>query len=209
MANVLAVNDILELRYVCQLGPQFSINVRHWRVKTINAGSPTDEDVAIRQESLFSADYKAVMSNSALFYGVSAQLIKPTKRPFVPSILLRGNGAVNSDPLPPQVAGLISFRTALAGRKNRGRSYIPFAPETESGVTGQPDVVYLGNLSGLATDLSTQQTHVNGGRSVTVEPVLYHRGTGAADLITGFTSRVSFGTQRRRSLVNRPDVPPF
>jgi len=209
MPNTLLVNDILAVRFYSNMAQQYSVNVRHYRVFSINAGVPTDFDVAVRMDAIFAPVFKALQSQGSSYYGTSAQVIGPIKRPPESTTSSTGPGDEVSDPLPPQVCGLISLRTALAGPKNRGRLFIPFPPETDSGTGARPDIDYLANANALLSELLLTQTLINSGRSVTITPVLYHRELGTTDPLTSGLVRNNWATQRRRSFVNRPDVPPF
>lgn len=54
-------------------------------------------------------------------------------------------GAIAGDPLPPQVAAVITWRTGLAGRSFRGRTYLPFIDESTSsdGTVSAPQITRM------------------------------------------------------------------
>ena len=112
--------------------------------------------------------------------------------------------------LPTQVRGLISWKTALAGRAYRGRSYLPTPTVTFNTVDGGPTSTCLTAWAGFATFL--QAPVVTGGS--TWVPGIYHRVPTAVissifDQFTGATVSSFFATQRRSGRFGRPNNPPF
>src|SRR5690606_6703804 len=122
-----------EVRFIMQLGNQLGLNVRHYEVAS-EVGTGADllsmaEDLG----TIFGPLYIALLSSSAEFRGVGARKIRPI--PVSGEALSNagaGFGAVTGDPLPRQVSGLISLRTASTTVAKRGRAYIPFPSEDDS-----------------------------------------------------------------------------
>lgn len=209
MATAVAVNDILQVRFVSMTAEQFAVNVRHYRVSLITAGTPTDANVATRLGAIFAPLYKGLMSNAAQFWGISVQIISPTKRPMVTDITERAAGGDADDLLPRQTCGLISLKTALTGRKERGRLYVPFPSEAANDPGALPSVAYLLNLDLLRSELAVTQTLVVGANTVQVKPVIWHRSTSTYSDVTATVMRDRWATQRRRSNINKADRDPL
>lgn len=62
------------------------------------------------------------------------------------------NGADTGDPLPWQCAGVISWRTALAGKSYRGRTYIPGPSEGDT-LGGLVTAQYIADLNAVVTQM--------------------------------------------------------
>ena len=71
---------------------------------------------------------------------------------FAPSVSsstgLPAVGAVNSATQAPQVAGVVSFRTANRGRSSRGRNYVPGVPENALATPGTMGTTFLAAMRG-------------------------------------------------------------
>ena len=101
------------------------------------------------------------------------------------------SGQVTSGDIVPQVAGLISTRTAIRGRSARGRIYLPYASETAI-VDGS---LAAGYQAGAATSWETFRAAMNTAGSPLV--VASYKGGTAAD-VTSLIVRSHLATQRRR-----------
>lgn len=208
MATPINAGDDLEVVFYCQSGPQVSLNVSHWVVSTA-VGAPTMEAVALLLGTAFAPLYKACMSSNATYNGVGVKRI--IANPTDPVFDSTGNGVGDSvaDIIPNQVAGLISFRSGLAGRSNRGRKYVPFPSEEQNTSNGKPTNDYLTALEALADGYLATQGVTGGGTTITVDCEIYSRKEGTLIPITSYLLRPFWATQRRRSLINRGDaVPP-
>jgi len=205
MANVVP-GSILRHVVICTNTPQQSANVRHWRVVSVGATPRSEQYVCDSLSQTFAAYYKLCMPILATYRGSTLQTVNPALTVPVSSILGRGAGSVGGDTLPPQVAGLISFKTAFAGRAFRGRMYIPFPSETDNTVAGIPSAAYLINLQNLGNAFASTLLVGPGGDQVTLEPVLYRAAPLQVTTITSAMARPAWATQRRRSFINRGDT---
>jgi len=100
-----------------------------------------------------------------------------------------------SDTLPLQAAAIITWRTGLAGRSRRGRTYMPSTVEGDVGQAGGIGVTYAGLLDNFATDLLLMQEPVtlNEWQLHVWSPTL-----NAATRVTEYVIRPYLGTQRSR-----------
>lgn len=200
--------DIYQVRIECGFGTQASENIRHWRVSAVVTPEATPLQIATIMNLTFAPHYKALLSSSATYRGVGVRRIFPlplTVETVVSS--QAGPGLVTGDPLPKQTSGVITLRTGFAGRKFRGRVYVPFPGESDNTGSGFPGGGYLNALIALAPDFQTEFTVVNGAGSSVLVPIIWHRRTMTFDAITSTVHRLIWGTQRRRGDYGRPNPP--
>jgi hypothetical protein len=219
--HTLTVGDYVEILNVSVVGAQAAINVYHARVVQLLLGTPTDLDVAVAFDLAMSTRIKAFMGAGATYRGSSCRLLNQAATlPPAFSIANTGPGLVVGPLLPTQDRGLISWRTDLAGRNYRGRTYIPFVGDASTDSVGNPNGAYIVGLTDIGNFWgSGPRTLINGVNQVQLLPVVYHRkapkppavipvkNTGTP--ITGFVVRNAFGTQRRSGTLGRPNNSPF
>lgn len=212
MAQLLALGDIIRLRIGCYTATQAAINTIHYKVIEVNGASASDADAALLFNATLAPLMKNLMSVEANYQGVSVQRIYPGT-PTVPqqSVSLSGPGLIAGTILPTQVSGIISFRTALAGRSQRGRMYIPF-PAEDSSLSGIPVAAYetaLGNLAAQLVVSSLLIPGTMGPDNCRLQTVLWHRATNSSDPINAYKVRAKFATQRKRGEYGARNIPPF
>jgi len=204
-----AADDFWTVRVACITEDQAAINVLNYKIGTVVGGGVTDADAAATFDALFAPLYKALLSEEAEYYGVAVQRFFPTPRTVaIPIVASRGAGSVTGDMLPGQVSGIISLVTDFAGRKYRGRMYIPFPGEADN-VDHIPTSSYETRLNSLAVAVVTPVVVTAGGDSAEFRPQIYHRGTSTSDSITGSNSKRLWATQRRRGDFGQRNMPPF
>lgn len=203
------IGDVYEVKHFSQSAMQMGLNVRHWRVITSTPPEPTLSQIASALGTTFSALYRALESAQATYVTTSVRKINPLPISIeVPNTAGAGVGAVAGDLLPKQTAGVISLRSTLAGRKNRGRAYIPFPSEDDSSLAAAPTAGYVTRLLALATAFFTDQTVTVGAGSIVLRAVIWQRKTRTTIDIAGVIARSSWGTQRRRGDFGRTNLPP-
>lgn len=107
-------------------------------------------------------------------------------------------GAVSAFPMWPNSAVLIQKRTAVGGRRNRGRFYQPgFSIRNQITAAGVIDPDYLFDLQ---TNIDLFMTHVNAGTGFqsTDLVVLHSSAPSTPAVITSLTADSKVATQRRR-----------
>jgi len=209
VATPLVLGDIIEVLFVCKADPQFSVNVRHYLVTAVGGTPATVNDVAQEAEGTVEAAFKVCLSSHASFWGVKATRIRPSRSQPEISFVSRGPGEADDDLLSRQVAGIIRWKTGLGGRQGRGRSYIPFATEAFNSDVGEPTGAYLTALQGLANVMDDDLVIAVAGRTATLKAGVFSRTSNTFNQITSFELRTHWGTQRRRSSINRPDLDPL
>ncbi len=215
MSYNLQTLDVIQARIITfnpTAPAQVGINSIHYQVtNTVGAGA-TQFQLASALDILAAPLMKAIISSTVQYRGVIVQRVFP--RPPVVAESATGNtgtGSGAATQVSPQVAGLISTRTALAGRQFRGRLYAPFLGTGSIGANGSPTAPYVTALQALATAMFTNITCGGVGNTSTVTPVIYHRnGYGDPVLhrdevtsITGATASTLAATVRRRGNYGR------
>lgn len=209
MPNLIVAGSVVEVRAFAYMINQLAVNRVRYRCASIVGAGVTDSDFATLMSTSLEALYKDVMSASANFIGVQCQILRPTRLPEVTEQADFGPGLNAGDPLPPQTAALISFKTNSATRAGRGRIYIPFLSETTANPDGRPSAVQIAALEALATVWATTKAPTVGADTSNMVPVIASADGLLPKDITDFRVRPYWATMRRRSFANRPDVLPF
>lgn len=207
MPTPLVVGDIIETKVFSKLGEQVAINVYHYRCSAFTGVSRTDQEIANSMESVGGPKYKAAMPGAALHLGTTVQIIQGGVLPVrAVSVTEAGVGARAADALAPQLAVLVRKNTGIAGRANRGRVYLPFFAEDEEDANGEVNAAGQAAATVIAAYYLNQINIAAGGSSVTLDPIIWQRTDRTYVNITSYTVRSLFATQRRRSLINKPDA---
>jgi len=213
MPTTLIVGDKIETRAITLAQNQLGINVCHWNVEAI-AGIDTLEAFTEFMEALLAPLYKPLMSAEAEWRGLGARVIDETP----PGIEVFANAEVGpgtdaGELLPTQVCGILTKKTLLAGRKFRGRVYLPFPAETVNDSDGNPTAGYLINANLLGDELEgTVQLNDGAAGTIDVGAVL-RSGDGAGGFI--YTSidqcfaRPRWATQRKRGAYGQKNTSPI
>jgi hypothetical protein len=195
-----AVGNVLEARLIFDIPDDVAVNVLHYQVTAILGASKTEVEIANDLLVRVGAAYAGLMSVNTQLRGITVQKILPLPAGapgFSTGAAFAGSQI--GDTLPNQVAGIITKRTALAGRANRGRVYIPGAAESANAAGGVPTVGYVNTLLILAPLLLSEWTSGIGLDQATMQPRILHRLLGTVTAVTGSTARPYWTTQRRRN----------
>lgn len=206
MPVIIPVGTTLEFKSFCKVGSQQGINVSHFVVTAVAGGTMSDQTIVNSMDASVAPLYKAWLPTVGSYLGSRLQAILPAPAS-VPVISTTGAGAgsVASDPLPPAVSMLGYRKTAFAGRRYRGRLYLPFWCETHNGVNGSPSGGAIATGLNLIQFLNSSIAVVNAGVTLNMKPVLLNRPSGTTTDILTYGTRSEWATQRRRSLINRGD----
>jgi len=201
------VNDVLEVRVFCKHANQQSINIVHFQITAVVLPEPTHDIIATVLSGNFGTIYRDMMTNQATYDGVGVRKVFPlpmSSETF--GTAAAGGGTVLGDALPKQIAGLLSWRTDLAGPANRGRTYVPFPSETDNDTGAVPTAAYVTKLVTMGNALGGPITVPNAGGSATLNRRIFHRATSTVTPVTFFFTRNRWATQRRRGDFGRPNV---
>jgi hypothetical protein len=208
MSLHLTLGQYVQMRLYCRANDQIAENVLNYQVVAVGGAGLTLQDMATRVGSIMPASFKALLSNQATYLGLSMQQISGVVERMAVSKTGAGVGTGGATLLPTQVCGLVSLYDGLAGRKHRGRIYLPFPSGSANDVGAIPTAAYATSVaSWLATVLSPN--HTIGPDSTTLELVIYHRPTANGDAVAIDTIDIKWATQRRRSVFGRPNVDPI
>ncbi len=222
MAQVLTAGQVVKCRIWCDTGAgggQASCNTLAYTVSPTPAPTATDADVAVTLDALVAVTYKALLSATATYKGVQAQICNPAF-PYAAiylsasSIAGAGAGGVAGNIMPGQICGLIGFSTGRAGVRNRGRFYVAFPGVADDGGGGSPTAGYITRLGALAPNVNSGMAVAVGGRTATLIRVILH-GTpkvgpiGAPDAVIGSPIGQGWATQRRRGSYGRQNRSPI
>lgn len=210
----MALGDIWQVELQAFSSSQLAINVHWYRVITSSGSAPANEpqNYANAFDTALAPTLIACMSaDSAAYWGTRAQRWFPLpKQVFGFSANHQSNpGGAAGVFQPGQVAGVLKKYTPFAGRKYRGRAYIPF-PSINAIDTGdvnsRPTVAYRNLLTSHGTALLGPITVVDGGVTDTLAPVLFEPKTGLYTAISLYSPDDAWGTQRRRGNFGRPNL---
>ncbi len=208
--TLLAVNDVLRIVVYTKFNPQpqYGLNIHYYKITAV-VGAPDETTVAGPYYTFIQPYYCAVMSAQAQIDGVTVQrfmpplpMLEPT-----PSAGFANTGLIAGDPLPPDKAGIITWKTGKAGKKYRGRSYVPFPGEADNGVDGLPTAGYVTALTTLANKLMSLTAIGSVGNTVSMTKCIVHgRVPGSPnDLVTYNQPRSKWADQHRRGDYGRPN----
>lgn len=206
------IGDIYRVRAVMQKGQQIAFNVHHYRADGVLGTEATNTEIATQISAAWHTEYKAVMDNSATYYGVDCQRVRPLPPTFPGfSTADQGLGSIAlSDLLPKQVSGIISWVTQFAGPGFRGRTYVAFPSEVDNDDDGAPQPGYVTRLVALGGKIRLPPliTGVGGGQ-ITLGHGVYRRVLQAFNPSIFGLARPRWATQRRRGDYGRINAPPF
>jgi hypothetical protein len=108
--------------------------------------------------------------------------------------------------LPPQLACVVTLRSSLAPPRIRGRTYLPPAVESVNQADGTPSATHRSNVLTACTNQYTGTLTVTvGAHTATLLGILWSKKLSSFYALDQLTVRTAWGTQRRRSGINRGD----
>jgi len=217
MGTPLIVGDLAQVRMWTLQAEQAAVNTWYYNVVALSGTPTTDQDIANYVDLQLAAQMKSMISTDASYRGIQVTLLqRPTNPPATVFANTRvGAGTVSPPDCPRQCCGLISWVTALSGRRYRGRFYVPFPTNGFLATDGVPTAAYQTLMSGLATDIRTITSVPNAAATGTASTVMviHHRPgispTPSITAVTGQSVAAKFATQRRRGSYGRPNSSPI
>lgn len=211
----LVIGDIIEVVSVCKTTDQIGLNVFHYRVDGVGVADPLSKIVDCLEGVgvTYSANLLACISSSAEFRGYRVRRLNAPFSIFFDDTRGAGPGTVAGDMLPRQVAGLISKRVLVPGRRKGGRYYCPFPGEGDNAATAVPTAGYKTRLDALAVSIgSTLTTGLTFIASPVVQQITYVGGVMILGATRNYAQAVAndkWATQRRRGSYGRTNVSPL
>jgi len=168
---------------------------------------PSDAtDIVAVVEGAWTDDLIPYMSNSVSLDKITVTDLTTLSGPqFITASALVG--ALSDNPIPNQVAGVVTWRTDTRGRSFRGRTYLGGFTEAHS-VGGAPDGTLRSAMADWASDLNggfaglphTQTVVSRYHQAVAGVPPTIPRVTNLSTAITAWSVDLAWKTQRRRAL---------
>jgi hypothetical protein len=204
----IAAGTIVQAAYYCRVaGKQNCINVMHYRTETVINDPDTLENVAAALSTRASAAYRSLLEVVNSYDGLKLRIPGPAGT----AALIARNGAGAGSALgngmaPTQLCVVASLRSATAPPRVRGRQYFGGFTKDDMDSSGDPSAALLTRVNSLldATALNPIPL-ILPNNTVNLVPVIYRRVSNLAHPITSRVVRTNFGTQRRRSEINRGD----
>lgn len=191
----MAVGDIYLVTVEQELHGQTILNTCHY-LESASGGSGGAALLAAGIDSRIGSVWKPVMSDEWHYTLTQAQKVYPTPPQYPVQVGTNsGDGAVGTPAANTSDAIVFTKRTALAGRKYRGRFYIAGYPNTyqfESAI----ESTSVATMTPLGAALVG--TYTNG--TYTFDPVLFHRSDNTNTAIAATVLRTTIRNQRRRQL---------
>jgi hypothetical protein len=210
MAVALAPNDVIQARCFCVFGDQASVNTFYYIVGSVGPSPATDADAATQVDATFAPVIKVYMPNTAGYNETVCRVISnspPTSPQF--SNLNAGVGTGGGTGLSKQTAGIISWQTAFAGKKWRGRTYLPFPSTDEITNSGAPNALHTFRANAIAAAMKNLILISQAGRTANIAMVLFHRGPPpTTTVMNGWYIPVKFATMKKRGNYGRANSPP-
>jgi hypothetical protein len=208
-----AVGDYLQIRLYCRQAEQLGVNVLHQQVTLITNPAITDQMLCDELSNQFGPSLRNLMASDASYFGLAlARFVGTLPVTLAVSRVGTGVGGAAGVSLPRQTSGLLTLRTVLPGRANRGRMYLPFPASSFDITGGVPNSTYNGFAFGTMNQVIGPSTyHITGAviGDVDLIGVVKHRTPfGFTPFSTG-TVQPRWATQKRRGSYGRPNVDPF
>lgn len=172
----MAVNNVFKVAIVGSYAGQEMVLTSHYRQSTANTSVETDH------ASLLAAVRLTVVPALVLAVVSDMTLVRAESRLFIPpggpltgedvDIAADGPGALAPPGMPPTVAVVLQRKTALLGRKYRGRQYLPATPVAEQVDHLVASAFAAGALLDYANSLKASLIHTGVSGAPTFIPVV-------------------------------------
>jgi hypothetical protein len=207
-AQVATVGSFLRSTWFTARDDQLGMMDVAWRISASTLAGVFLGDVADAIVTNTAVDLSVILGLNTAELGVKVSQLGTTSPglPGIASSVL--TGAAGTGILPAQVSGLITLNTLLAGRKGRGRVYVPFIGNAYQDTDDTPTAALVTDMATFMTDwLSLSLVNGTGGGTINVFPIIWHRATNTHTDIDAFRANKLFATQRRRGNYGRLNPP--
>jgi len=206
------LNDIVQARVECFSVSQISLNVLHYRVISVAGGGLPLLQLAQQMVLALGPLYRALMPITAIFQSVTCKNVTPPETVGVRASSITAGNAIGNL-LPRQVSALIGYGTNLAGRAQRGRSYVGMISDTFVDASGEFTGAGFAALVNVASQIGPAATYSFGGATTNLQLVIRHPNlvgpppaTNTTDVVYTAPSAL-LATQRRRGDYGRTNRP--
>lgn len=208
--------DIYEAKMFSRHTDQVAVTRRYYRSENQAGTGATQAQVTTAIANQLATVFSTMLNTAAEYRGMTVQRIVPQPRTVESTSLFgAGFGLEVGDCLPRQVRGILSLRTAFAGRQYRGRLYIPFPGEGSNDADATPTAAYLVKLNAFgAAVIATLAGVGGGGNTEDLKPVLCGFAAGnpvpiRVNELANYLARDRWATQRRSGSYGRPNISPL
>lgn len=205
--KMLALNDTIRvlLGSNVQTLRQTAVNILHYKVTGLTGTGATEAAVLTALETVHITLYKLLLCQQADYAGTVLQRVHPLPTGLAYyTTASAGAGTGGLVLLPGQTCGSITKQSAFAGRRYRGRIYIPWPSEADN-ADGRPIGAYTVAVDAWA-DVLTDSIVVGGGaNTLTLDPVIWSPTTQTSTPFLVARVNAYWTTQRRRGSASRAD----
>jgi len=202
-------NDVIRMEIWCRCRGQYSLNVRNYKFTSSDASSLPLSHILNEANNNFAVVYPSNMATDAFYYGCRASRIHPNVGPSHDSPFLE-QGIRPTFTSPQHLAAVIHCNVGLVGRRNRGRTYVPFIPMDRLQSDGTLTAAYLVTLDGLAQKVIMGFSWSSGPTSAhTLTGVERNPLLGVYRPFTNYIVRDSVASMRTRQQSRGNDTAPF
>jgi hypothetical protein len=215
-----AVGWNYQLQTCCYTPTQISLNDTVWQVTAVTGGTDIPvQAVADAMNTVFAASYKNWMAPQSSWRGTAVRWVSATgitQASYV-NVSSDGVGTAAGNTLPAQVSGLVSWKTALAGRRYRGRIFVGFPSDNWTNADGTMSAAGQTELATIQTLYTVPIVVAPAGGVQGITLALYMRSLLAVGPprtysyfpVTQGIARARWASQRRRGQYGRQNVLPF
>lgn len=191
---------------------QAGIIVRHWKaVSQAGTGGSGAAMLSVLDDT-YPDLIKALLQEDAEYRGMILDYVTITPQP-VSDVNVNGAGLgeLTGKPAPAALAGVVTWRTAFAGRSFRGRTYFPFPNVDAVDVDSRPTTGYKTLLDDFADQYvgNTVVADDGGGNTTTLAPCVFSRLLNSGEVLTDYTVQSEWGQQHRRGGYGQLNVTPI
>lgn len=201
MAQNINSGSIVLGRFVWELDGHHIYICRQFRISPRPAGSTTLE-AAVLLDHQFGPFFCSVVAAAWEYLGCWCRCQSPAWDESPDEMAFDGpyDPWGSDDPLPGQVAGLLTLKTNRPRPARTGRIFLPPADETAND-NGQPSAAYLDAMQLVADwlPLTHQEVLPGFGSPLGATAAVWKSGNSALSVVTGVTVHTRWATQRRRS----------
>lgn len=204
----MAVGDIYQVRFAYRSALITAYNIRHYTVGTVVGTELSPAFLAQDCFDVIGVKITPLMVSEAQLRFCLTRKIWPL--PVGTEFTSTGGSLQGQDAapgLPTQVTGLIKLQgNGPAGRRSRGRFYVPFPAQGALAFNGFPNATYMTELGNLMNELLEDREVTQGVNTTTWVPAIYNRPGGYRSVVSG-AARAFFATQRKRGAAAGSDDP--
>lgn len=212
---VLSEGDIWLVKVFCfaPVENQVSVNLFHYRCISQTGDPFSDAFFASSMDTNFGVLWRTILGTQDAYKGVTVQGIEPLPvTEYVTNGDNAGVGVLSAARAPSQTSLVVTKLTGFAGRKERGRTYMPFPPAEAVQSNGFPTVAYQTLCQAIGDQIAQTVTLTAIGSETKLIPVIYHGITSTPPKyspISHCRANDLFGTQRRRGNYGANNLPPL